>query len=526
MKVIVTEKISEKGLEALQKSGAQVDVKVGIKRDELLEIIGQYDGLVVRSYTKVNEELFQHATNLKVVGRAGNGVDNIDMNAATANGVVVVNTPDANSVSAAEHTIGLMLAASRKTPQAHQAMKNRIWDNHGYIGAELYQKTLGIVGLGRIGSLVATRMQAFDMRVIAYDPYIAESRFEKYGVEKMETLADLMQQVDFLTVHTPKTKETVGMIGRKQFALAKSGLRVVNCARGGIIDEDAIVWAMEEGIVAAAAVDVLKDEPATTSPLFDQENVVLTPHIGAGTVEAQENVGVTIAHEVIGALKGEMVSNAVNMPTMQRQEMDQAKYSLHLGEVLGKFYYQLNKEPVERVEITYSGETAGMETQMITLAVLKGLLEPVIQEKVNYVNAGFMAKNRGIEVVESRVSDNENYLNHIGVKVLARNNDFTIGGTVFGKKELRITEINGFVFDSVPATYMLLAEYIDKPGMIGKIGTRLGEKNINIGTMQVCRNIQGGNARMLLAIDSEPESDDLEAIMDMEGVSRVQFIHL
>lgn len=526
MKIIVTEKISEKGMQVLQESGAQVDLKLKMPREELLAVIGQYDAIIVRSATKVNEELFEKGRQLKVVGRAGNGVDNIDMPSATKHGVIVVNTPDANSVSAAEHTIGLMLAASRKSPQANTAMKNRIWDRSPYTGVELYGKTVGIVGLGRIGALVSTRLQAFDMRVIAYDPYIADSRFEKFGVEKKETLTELMQEADFVSIHTPKTKETLGMIGKEEFALAKKGLRIVNCARGGLIDEEAIAWAVSEGIVAGGGIDVLKDEPETTSPLFDLEHIIQTPHIGADTVEAQDNVGVSIAHEVLSALRGEMVPNAVNMPTLQHQELDRVKHSLQLGEILGKFYYQLNREPVERVEVVYSGDTAKMETSVITLAVLKGLMEPVIQEKVNYVNAGLLAKNRGIEVVESRMTENEHYLNFIQLRVHSKDSTFTIGGTVFGKKELRIAEVNGFMFDVIPTPYMLIAENIDQPGMIGKIGTMLGQNNINIATMQVSRNVQGEKAMMFLTIDSEPTNGDLDNITTVDGILKIQFVRL
>ena len=526
MKIIVAEKISDKGMKVLIESGAQVDLKLKLPREELLGEIGKYDAIIVRSATKVDETFFKHAANLKVVGRAGNGVDNIDMPAATRQGVIVVNTPDANSVSAAEHTIGLMLAASRKSPQANAAMKNLVWDRSPYTGVELYRKTVGIVGLGRIGALVSTRLQAFDMNVIAYDPYIADSRFEKFGVEKKETLNELMQEADFLTVHTPKTKETTEMIGKPEFALAKKGLRIVNCARGGIIDEAAIAWAVQEGIIAGGGIDVLQDEPAVTSPLFELEHIIQTPHIGADTVEAQDNVGVSIAYEVLSALRGEMVPNAVNMPTLQHKELDQVKTSLKLGEILGKFYYQINRGPVEKIEVIYSGETAAMETQVITLAVLKGLMEPVIQEKVNYVNAGLLAKNRGIEVVESKVAENDHYLNFIQLKVYAKDAVFTIGGTVFGKKELRIAEVNGFMFDVIPTPYMLIAENIDQPGMIGKIGTMLGQNQINIATMQVSRNVQGEKAMMFLTIDQEPSDKDLENIATVEGIMKVQHVRL
>lgn len=335
MKILVAEKISEKGIDKLVELGGTVDVQFNLDREKLLEIISDYDAIVVRSVTKINEDFYERAKNLKVVGRAGNGIDNIDLPGATKRGIIVVNTPDANSVSAAELTIGLMLAAARKIPAADRLLKQKKWDRSGFKGVELNGKTVGIVGLGRIGSLVAQRLRGFDMRLIAYDPYITDERFERLGVEKKETLKELVMESDFITVHTPKTEETNGMIGEEQFKIAKPGLRVVNCARGGIIEEAALAKALKEGTVAAAGIDVLVGEPNTTSPLLDLENTVMTPHIGADTLEAQNNVGITIAQEVIHALKGEMVPNAVNLPTLQHHQLNQLKPYMGLGEFWG-----------------------------------------------------------------------------------------------------------------------------------------------------------------------------------------------
>lgn len=528
MKVLITEKIADKGIEILRNSGLEihVDLQLSVDRERLLTTIKDYDAIIVRSVTKINEEFYQHATNLKVVGRAGNGVDNIDMDGATKRGIIVVNTPEANIVSAAEHSIGLLIASCRYIPQANSFIKNRNWDRSGFKGTELQGKTLGIVGLGRIGSLVATRMQAFGMKVIAYDPYITDDRFVKFGVEKKEKLTDLIKESDFISVHTPKTEETFGMIGEEEFKIAKKGLRVVNCARGGIINEDALVKAIKEGIVASAGIDVLVDEPNTTSPLLDLDNVIITPHLGADTFEAQDNVGVTIAHEVINALKGGMVPNAVNLPTLQHQELEALKAYLYLGEVLGKLYHQMERSPIEKIEIVYSGTVAEMETSAVTLAILKGIFEPILKERVNYVNARLTAKNRGIRVVESKESVNGNYMNKIRLNIVAKDKTFTAAGTIFAKKDARIVEVNGFEFDVIPSPYMLVANNIDKPGMIGQIGTLLGASKVNIATMQVSRNVKGHEAMMFLTVDSEVSKETLNLISNVEGILKINLVKL
>ncbi|ATW24318.1 phosphoglycerate dehydrogenase [Candidatus Formimonas warabiya] len=526
MKVLVAEKIAQQGIDVLIAENLQVDVKMDLSREELLNVIEEYDAIIVRSVTKVNEEFYKRAKNLRVVGRAGNGVDNIDMEGATKRGIIVVNTPEANTVSAAEHTIGLLLSSIRNIAQANNRIKSRVWDRSNLKGVELQGKTLGVVGLGRIGSLVAVRMQSFGMKVIAYDPYITDARFKKFGVEKKEKLEDLVQESDFITVHTPKTDETFGMIGDEEFKVAKKGVRVVNCARGGIINEEALVKAIKEGIVASAGIDVLVNEPNTTSPLLDLDNVVLTPHLGADTEEAQYNVGVTVAHEVVSALEGDMVPNAVNLPTLHKNELDAIKAYLRLGETLGKLYHQLEKDPVEKVEIVYSGEIANMETTTVTLGVLKGLFETILKERVNYVNASLIAKNRGVDVVESKETSEGKYLNLIQVKISSKYKTFTLAGTVFGKDDLRIVEVNGYEFDVAPSPCMLVAMNLDKPGMIGQIGTLLGVSKINIATMQVSRKNGAEWAMMFLTVDSEVSKESLKLIGGLEGISNVQFIRL
>ncbi|VBB06708.1 d-isomer specific 2-hydroxyacid dehydrogenases signature 3 [Lucifera butyrica] len=526
MKILVAETISEKGIEKLMNEGMTVDVNTKLSREELLKVIGEYDAIIVRSVTKINEEFYRRATKLKVVGRAGNGVDNIDMEGATKRGIIVVNTPESNVVSAAEHTIGLLISSCRNIPQAHARLGKRVWDRSNLKGVELLNKTVGIVGLGRIGSLVATRLKAFGMNVVAYDPYISDARFKKYGVEKKENLEELMKEADFITVHTPKTEETMGMIGKDQFRVAKKGVRVVNCARGGIIDEQALEEALKEKIVASAGIDVLVGEPNPTSPLLDFDNVIITPHLGADTVEAQDNVGITVAQEVISALRGEMVPNAVNLPTIQSQELETLKAYLQLGEVLGKIYYQLEKEAVEKVEITYSGEVAALETSMLTLAILKGIFEPVLKEKVNYVNAALTAESRGVTVTESRESAESNCLALIQVKIISKNKTFTISGTVLGKGGGRIVELNGYEFDVTPSAYMLMAENIDKPGIVGQIGTLLGVSKVNIATMQLGRLASDKRAMMVLAVDSDVPKETLQFIGGVEGVVKVRLVKL
>ncbi len=524
MKIIVTESIADEGLQTLKDAGYEVDVKLGVPRDELLEVISDYDALVVRSATKVNEELLAHAKRLKIVGRAGNGVDNIDLAAATKYGVVIVNTPESNTVSAAEHTVGLLLATCRNISQADKHTKSGGWKRALFRGVELQGKTLGIVGLGRIGSMVATRMQSFGMKVIAYDPYITDERFDKFDIEKVLDVKTLVKASDFVSVHTPKTSETLGIIGADEFAVAKEGLRVVNCARGGIVDEQALSDAMTSGIVAGCGIDVLANEPNLDSPLLQHDSLVITPHLGASTYEAQKNVGVTVAKEVIAGLKGEVVSNAVNMPSMKKNEFKVVKNYMVLGEKLGKLYYQVEKSAVKKVEIAYHGELVNLETSSITLAVLKGLFDPILKEQINYVNAMYLTKQRGVKVVESKHEDVENYQNLITLTVETQDGQFTVSGTIFGKNGLRITNVNGFDFEVVPTTNMVFVENFDIPGMIGKIGTALGKEDVNIETMMVSQNCQREAAMMLLSVDQPINCKALDAIEAVEGIKNARFV--
>lgn len=525
MKVIVTERIAQAGIDIL-KEKVDVEVRLGISREELLGIIKDYHGIIIRSATIIDEELLEKAENLKVIGRAGNGIDNINLEVATRKGVMVVNTPESNTVSAAEHTIGMLLASCRNIPQASKFIKSGEWDRNRFKGNELNGKTVGIIGLGRIGGFVATRLQAFNMKVVAYDPYISDERFRLLGVEKKEKLDDLIKEADIITVHTPRTEETIGMIGEKELKMAKDGVRLVNVARGGIIEEKAIYNALKEGKVTSAAIDVFEKEPCPDNPLFEFNNTVVTPHLGASTVEAQNNVGSTVARQVINVLVGKLASNAVNMPSLHDRELELLKPYFVLAEKLGKIYYQFEKKPISKVEIKYRGGISEYKTGPLTLAFLKGLLEPIIKERVNYVNAKSLSKSRGIEVVESVDNTISQYTNLIEVTIHNGSNIFTLAGTLFGREEPRIVELNGYEIDVEPSPYMLLVRNEDKPGMIGRVGTIMGANKINIATMRVSRNVKGSKALMVLTVDSEVSRDIIDMIKKVDGIAEVRFIKL
>ena len=526
MKIIVTEKLADAGVEVLQQAeDIEVDLRMDISRSELLKVIDGYDAMIVRSNTEVNEELYQKAVKLRVVGRAGNGVDNIDMQGATSRGIIVVNTPDSNSVSACELTIALMLAAARNIVRHQDRLRQKVWSRSGLMGRELLGKTAGIIGLGRIGALVCARLQSFGMKVIAYDPYISDSRFAKLNAEKCAELKSLLTRADFITIHTPKTEETVGMVGAAELALTKKGVIIVNCARAGLIDEAALGAALKDGRVAAAGIDVLAGEPQAVSPLINFENVTVTPHAGADTFEAQANVGRTIAEEVLASLRGEMVTNAVNLPNLLPNELDRTKSYLYLCEVLGKFYHQLEKEPVEKIEVIYQGAPSDLETSLLTRAVLRGLFEPIMKERVNYVNATLIAQNRGVEVLEGKKVGSADSKSSVEVIISGRAKSFSAAGTVFGRNECKITQVNGYSLDLNPRPYMLVAMNEDKPGMIGQIGTILGVSKVNIATMQVSRD-KHNNAMMFMAVDSVVNREVLNMIGGVDGIKKVNFVKL
>ncbi|MEN6460937.1 MAG: phosphoglycerate dehydrogenase [Syntrophomonas sp.] len=517
-RVIVTERIAEEGINLL-KTELDVDYRDGIPREELLEIIDQYDALIVRSVTKVNEELIKRGTKLKVVGRAGNGVDNIEVDVCTRYGVIVANTPDSNTISACEQTISLLLSSVRNTAWANETLKGGVWDRKPFRGMELYGKTVGIVGLGRIGSMVAIRLASFNMKVIAYDPYIADERFARFGAEKKNTLAELMQEADIITVHTPRNEETMHMINEDMLALAKDGVRLVNCARGGIIKEKALLEGLKSGKVASAGLDVHEKEPDYDDPLFEFKNVVVTPHLGADTFEAQKRVGENIAEQVIKALKGDIVPNVVNLPTMLGNELDYLRPYITLAEKMGKCYFQLHKAPVTRVELVFSGPITQNETEMLTVAFLKGLLEPVMWEKVNYVNARLLAEDRGIKVYEKKEERSpKRYKNLITAKVFNHDKELEISGTLSRSRNPLLVEIDGYETETNLEGNIVMVKNEDRPRVIGPCTTTLGDEGINIAGMKVARKEKGKIAIMLINVDNPVEDKVMERLSKLDGI--------
>lgn len=531
MKILVAEKIAQVGMDILKKD-FEVDVKLDMLSDELLDCIDQYDALIVRSATKVTAEVIERGTNLKVIGRAGIGVDNIDLDAATRRGIIVVNTPESNNISTAEHTVALMLALARNIPNAHMKLKEGVWIRSAFKGVELYDKTVVVMGMGRIGSIVAARLKRFGMKVLGYDPYIPDSKFEKLGVEKIEDVEEAMKRADFITLHLPKTNETMGIIGERELNMAKPDLRIVNCARGGLIDEKALYNALKEGKIAGAALDVYEKEPKEVagggvfdSPFKDLDNVILTPHLGATTAEAQENVGEAIANQVSEALKGNIV-NAVNLSGLKVEDMAFITPYLNLGEVLGKLYYAVDRLPIQRVEVSYSGDITKEETKLITLSCLSGLLGKIMEDRVNFVNVEMIVNNRGIEIVESTTSSVEHYTNLVTVRVTNKERTVEFAGTVFGGEEIRIVKFAGYDVDFVPTEHMVAIYNIDKPGVIGQMGTIIGLSGVNIATMKVSRNGDNNMAIAVINIDSHLPDEALEKLEEVDGIIKVQRIDL
>jgi len=535
MKIIVTESIALEGIEHLKSKGFDVDVKFGISRDDLLEIIEQYDALIVRSVTKVNEELLANAPNLKVVGRAGNGVDNIDLKAATARGIIVVNTPESNIMAAAELAVTHAYAIFRNLIQAVTAGRNKDFRRGRFIGNELDGKTAGIIGLGRIGSIVARKLMGSNMNVIAYDPYIGDEKFNQLGVTRCATLEELLKQSDLITLHTPKTPETYGIIGEKELALCKDGVRIVNAARGGLVNEKALYDALVSGKVAAAALDVLDPEPNYNkkpeeqdyeNPLLTLENCIVTPHLGASTDEANLNVGTAVTKLVGEALEGKMVP-AVNMPQTNGGNIEEIKPYLDLAEALGRIYFQTEKKPLKKIEIIYSGDLAkeDVATGLYTLSVAKGLLSVIVPTRVNYVNAKNMLETMGITLVESKSTYLEKYTNLITVRFTNEEKTLSVSGTVFAKSELRIVEFYGYKLDFEPAANVLAIQNRDIPGVIGRIGTVLGEKGVNIAAVQWSRKDIGSKAEAFVSVDQPVYEKTIQALLEIDGVLKVSNIN-
>lgn len=524
-KVLVAEKIADAGIELLQ-GQFDVDVLTDLTPDQLVERIGAYDALIVRSATKATRAVIEAGTNLKIIGRAGVGVDNVDVTAATERGIIVCNAPTSNIVSAAEHTIALMLAQSRNIPQANASMKACKWERGKFTGTEVYEKTLAIIGLGRIGTLVAERARGLGMKLIGFDPYISEERAAQLGVELLDSVDDLLPRADFITVHLPKTAETIGMFGPAQFAKMKDGVRLINTARGGIYQMDALVDAVRSGKVASAAVDVYEVEPCTESPLHELENVILTPHLGASTEEAQDRAGLQIAELVAAGLKGEFVSTAVNIAPVPPEVMAQISPYVGLSENLGKMLAQIVRTHVGELEVRFMGGLAEMDTRLLKTAVLKGMLSRV-SASINYVNANYYAEQRGMKVTESKTAESRDYVNLIEVVANTDGEAVRVAGAVIGKKnEPRLVSLYGFDLDMQPSKNMAFFRYEDRPGMIGRVGTALGEGGINIGSMQVGREKKGGTALMGVNVDTPIEAGVLARIVETAGIEDAWSVEL
>jgi D-3-phosphoglycerate dehydrogenase / 2-oxoglutarate reductase len=521
-KVLVTEPLSERGLEVLR-DGFEVDVRPELAVEGLAEAIGPYQALVCRSQTKVTAEVLERAANLRVVGRAGIGLDNVDVETATRRGVMVVNAPQSNIISAAEHTIALLLAQARNIPQAHAGLRAGRWERERFQGVEVHGKTLGVVGLGRVGTMVAQRALAFGMRIVAFDPYVSKERARGLGVELMPNLEAVLVQADFLTIHLPRSPETESLIGEREIALMKEGARIVNTSRGGIVDERALVNALRDGRLAGAALDVFSEEPIPPAhPLLVFDNVVLTPHLGASTAEAQDKAGTTIAEMVRLALRGEFVPYAVNVPAAG-EVAEPVRAFLVLAGQLGAILTGLAEGPVRSLEAEYVGPFAEDDTRVLTLAALKGALAGVVHEPVSFVNAAMIAKERGVSVSERRSTASRDYVNLMALRAETEEGAVAVAGTVVGARGgERLVRVYDFEVDMAPARYMAFLLYDDRPGVIGTVGTVLGGAGINIASMEVGRKEAGGPALMGLTVDSPIPPDTLTDIARAVGAERAR----
>jgi D-3-phosphoglycerate dehydrogenase len=511
VRVLVTEALSEAGLELLRRH-FEVDVREDLARGDLAGAIEPYDALVIRSATPVTAPVLDAATRLKVVARAGIGVDNVDVEAATRRGVMVVNAPTSNTVSAAEHTMALLLAQARNVPQAHAELRAGRWDRARWQGVELARKTLGLVGLGRVGGLVAQRAMAFGMHVLAFDPYVSSERAREAGVEVAPTLEALLVRSDVVSIHLPASPDTEGLIGERQLALMKPGARLVNTSRGGIVDEEALAKAIVDGRLAGAALDVFATEPPTGSPLLGLDRVVVTPHLGASTVEAQDKAGLAVAEMVRLALEGQFVPYAVNVPA-GADVGETVRPFVRLAERLGALAAGLARSGVRSIVVSSLGRIAEHDTRVLTIAVLKGILTRSVAEPVSFVNAPILARDRGLVVSEMRSTASQDYVSQLSVRAETEDEALVVAGTLVGKKNAeRVIQVWDFEVEIAPAEHMLFFVYEDRAGIIGKVGTILGDHGVNIATMEVGRKAAGGEALMALTVDSPVPADVLGTI--------------
>jgi D-3-phosphoglycerate dehydrogenase / 2-oxoglutarate reductase len=521
-RVLVSEPLAVRGLEAMRSAGLDVDVQTGLSPEQLLVAVKGAHALVIRSATEVTAEVLEAAADLVVVGRAGIGLDNVDVAEATRRGVMVVNAPQSNILSAAEHTLALLLAQARNVPQANADLKLGAWNRSKWEGVELHGKTLGIVGLGRVGVLVAQRAHAFGMRLVAYDPFVSADRARQLGVALVPTVEELVAIADFVSIHATKTPETIGLVDAAVLTHAKPGMRLINAGRGGIVDEDALAAAIADGRLGGAAIDTFAKEPTTESPLFGLDNVVVTPHLGASTAEAQDKAGETIAEQVVLALRGDFVPFAVNVAASEASES--VRPYLPLAERVGRLFTGLAGGAPSTLNIEYEGEIADFDCRVLTLSILKGVLAPVVAEPVSFVNAPQIAEQRGISVRETKSSDALDYVNLI---VVRGDQGTHVAATLFGKQQApRIVGIDGHQVDLPPARYMLVVHNDDSPGMIGRVGTVLGEAGLNISNMDVGQSPSGEAALMVIATETPVPPEVVDLVTRQAGVQSARAIDL
>ncbi len=527
MRVLISDNLAPIGVEILQKAGLEVDFKPGLSPDELKAAIGEYEGLIIRSATKVTDDLLESAGRLQVIGRAGIGLDNVDIPAASQKGVIVMNAPDGNATTTAELAISMMMALTRKIPQATASMKLGKWEKKKFMGHELTGKTFGVIGIGRIGSIAASRAQGLKMKTIAYDPHMPSEVAEKLGVELVE-LTELASRSDVISVHVPLTKETRHLVSGTFFENMKPDAIFIDCARGGVCDEAALYEALKDNKIGGAALDVFAQEPTTleSCPLLALDNFICTPHLGASTSEAQENVAVAIAEQVADYLNKGTVTNAVNVPSVSDDVLAQVGPYITLGEMLGNMHMQLAKGGIQEVNIEYGGNLADQNTNSVTVAFLKGLFTPILKDAVNYVNAPIIARDRGIKIVESRTHQPSDFINTMKIKVVTDADENVLVGTVFGKNEPRLVRFNNFRLEALPSGPMLLVYNNDVPGVIGALGTELGKCGVNISRMTVGREIESKQNIILIGTDQLISTDVLERVRALENINGAQNFNL
>ncbi len=526
MKVLVSDPLSEVGVKIFQEApDIDVDVKTGLAPEELKGIIAQYDALVIRSATKVTAEIIEAADNLKVIGRAGIGLDNVDIPAASKRGIVVMNTPEGNTITTAEHTIAMIMAVSRNIPQATASLKEGKWEKKKLKGHELFNKTLGLVGAGHIGRIVADRAKALKMNVIVYDPYIKPEALEKLDLEPV-SFEDLLQRADYVTIHTPKTDETANMFNKEVFAKMKKGATLINCARGGIVNEDDLYDALSSGHLAGAALDVFSTEPPGKIKLMELSNFICTPHLGASTEEAQDNVARDVADQIVAYLLHGSVKNAVNVPSISSELMAILRPYATLVERMGALHTQLADSAILEVQINYMGTVTEYDVTPLTTAMLKGLLTPILKDDVNFVNAPYVAADRGIKVVESKTKTSENFASLIMIKVKSLEGENIVSGTIFGKTLPRILRINDFYLEAIPEGHILLIHNEDRPGVIGRIATILGSHDINISRMHVGDEKEKKQNIIFLTTDTVVSDEILDQVRGLENVYSARKIEL